>query len=77
MAAESHLVYRKRRACCTPDDDRRFARSTQAQARSQRMPAPAREVGISATSLARILTIDEDVLADWARLFDEPGTPRR
>jgi len=24
---------------------------------------------------ARILTITEDVLADWARLFDEPGTP--
>ena len=24
---------------------------------------------------ARVLTITEDVLADWARLFDEPGTP--
>jgi len=24
---------------------------------------------------ARILTITEDVLADWARLFDDPGTP--
>ena len=24
---------------------------------------------------ARVLTIDEEVLADWARLFDEPGTP--
>ncbi len=23
----------------------------------------------------RVLTITEDVLADWARLFDEPGTP--
>lgn len=24
---------------------------------------------------ARLLTISEDILADWARLFDEPGTP--
>ena len=24
---------------------------------------------------ARVVTITEDVLADWARLFDEPGTP--
>ena len=24
---------------------------------------------------ARVLTITEEVLADWARLFDEPGTP--
>jgi len=24
---------------------------------------------------ARVLTVTEDVLADWAKLFDEPGTP--
>ena len=38
-------------------------------------PAPGGRMGSSAHIGTALVTVTEDVLADWARLFDEPGTP--